>query len=135
MVNETGVVVIAAYGQGTASVADLRGKLAAAWRQILADPRQRGAAAGALGIPADTIAGAIEPPVCLETGQAGISGVEIAVVVSLWLGDRVLLGALEDMAKDEVKRRVQQLWTDVLEPAFRRQVRDRLGLGPTAKPT
>jgi hypothetical protein len=118
---------IARYQAGTAKVKEL--DVTAAWKAILSDPQERAKAAAALEVSPEELTSAAEPPVILNHGRAGISGGEIIVLIAAWVGTEVVLGALKDLAKEELKRRIKNLWFAVLEPAVRDQLSDRQGLG------
>jgi hypothetical protein len=120
------------YQAGDAKVKEeLVPALAAGWQDILGDPKRLDKAAKALGVSAADLSKLAAPPVEIKADRAGFTGAEIVIAIALWVGGEVVLGAFKDLAKDELKRRLKQLWSDVLEPAVRGHLDDpRHGLGP-----
>lgn len=124
--------LIAAYGTGSANIGQLRTYVAEAWQEIINEPTKRSAAAQALEIASDDILAMPHAPVQFQTGRSGLGAVDFAVLVVLWIGQDILLASLKEIAKDELKKRVRRLWVEVLEPAVRRRLPDRHGLGPAS---
>ena len=122
---------IIGYGTGSATLQDVRKAVTACWNDIKADPARLQAAAAALGISVAQLRDNPRSPVQLQTRQSGTGTVEIAIVVVSYIGTDIVWGAVRDLAKDEIKRRIKQLWSTVLEPAVRRHLRERDALGPT----
>jgi hypothetical protein len=92
---------------------------------------RRDEAAKLLGVPAAELSKVSAPPIDIESLRGGFTGAEFVIVIGTWFGSEVVLGAVADLAKDELKRRLKQLWSGVLEPALRSHLKDgRLGLGP-----
>jgi hypothetical protein len=116
---------------GTAKISELKSALHAVWKdEILARPAELKKAARALGVEPADLKKLSKPPVALDSGRAGMTGGEVLVVMAVWAGSEIVLGAFKDLAKEELKRRLKQLWSDALEPAVRSQLKDhRYGLG------
>jgi hypothetical protein len=118
------------YEAGSAKIDELWPALVAGWQDIIGDAVQRDKAAKALGAPAAEVSKLAAPPVELKADRAGVVGGEIVIGIALWVGSEVVLGALRDLAKEELKKRMKQLWSDVLESALRDHLKDRRhGLG------
>lgn len=119
------------YEPGSAGLKELTPALAAGWRDILADPARRDEVAKLLGVPATELSKVTAPPIDIESHRGGFTGAEFIILIGTWVGSEVVLGAVKDLAKEELKRRLKQLWSGVLEPALRDHLKDgRLGLGP-----
>jgi hypothetical protein len=123
---------IAGLGGGTASLLDVQREIDAAWRRVTADPATRSEIADILGVDAEKVTPSSDPPVKADSAGAGAGGLDIAIVVLVWFGSEILLGAVKDIVKDEVKKRVRQLWERVILPAIKENLsRDELGTQST----
>ena len=124
--------VVAGYSNGSASLSELRMESSEIWNNILLNPAKAAQAAGILGIQVEELKKLHELPFDLQSGRAGIAGVDIAILVFTWIGTDVVLGAIRDMAKDELKKRLRQLWKEIFEPALKEKL-DRDALGPESR--
>jgi hypothetical protein len=121
---------IAAYGEGTLSISDLQKYVETAWQNILANPALQEKASQALEISPDEVASIKMAPVRIEAGRSGIGAGDFAMLITLWIGQDILLASFKDLLKEEVKKRVKRLWLDVIEPTLRATTPHRDSLGP-----
>jgi hypothetical protein len=122
---------IVRHEAGTAKLEELNTAIRAAWwEEIVAQPDELKKAADALGVRSADLKKLAEPPVAAHLGRAGLTGGDILIVTTIWIGNEIVLGSLKDLAKEELKRRFKKLWSDVLERAVRNQLKDRrYGMG------
>jgi hypothetical protein len=126
---------IAKYKAGTAKAEELEIDVAAVWKEMLSKPDMRAEAADALGISPGQLDQITSPPINISPSNvAGAAGSEIVIWIATWIGSEVMLGALKDLAKEELKKRVKKLWLNVLEPAVRSRLKDFYGLGSRLDP-
>lgn len=99
----------------TVAVHRIDAELQAYWAAMLADGEERRRVANILGIPDALMPGVPEPPVQVRASQANSGSAAIGMYVLTWLASEVLLASFKDLAKEEVKRRLKQLWAYVSE--------------------
>lgn len=85
-------------------------ELVAFWKTACQDDQKAREIAGLLGVRVEVIRQMADPPVRVESAQANVGGAEIGLMVGTWLVSEVLLGALKDVLKEEVKRRIKLFW-------------------------
>jgi hypothetical protein len=119
---------IAVYECGSMSLEELTGALDATWVDLLKNPDARAEIAAALELAPEEVARLAKPPITLEPDHANIDIATATMAVVAWIASDVLLAAVKDLAKEEVKRRLRALWA-VLEPKFRSRLPTRDSLG------
>lgn len=85
-------------------------ELAAFWKTACQDDQKAREIADLLGVPVEVVRQMADPPVRVKSAQANVGGAEIGLMVGTWLVSEVLLGALKDVLKEEVKRRLKRFW-------------------------
>ncbi|WP_315772312.1 MULTISPECIES: hypothetical protein [unclassified Bradyrhizobium] len=120
------------HAPGIAKVSELKAALSDAWKnEILAKPTELKKAAEVLGVDPNELKSLISPPLAIQSERAGMTGGEVLIVMAIWAGNEIVLGAFKDLAKEQLKNRLKQLWSVVLEPLVRDLLEDRrYGLGP-----
>lgn len=120
--------VLAGLTGGTAKPEELQAQIEKTWAELTADGGKREQIAEVLGVKPQALQDAKHAPVRFDTRAAGIGGIEAATIVLAWVGTEILLGAVKDLAKEELKKRLRTLWDKVLLPALKKKVsRDELG--------
>ncbi len=122
-------IEVVGHASGSGTISELTAALTSVWTEILQNPKLRLQAAGILGVGEVEVEAQQAPPLYLQPGQQGTGAVDIAIMVVTYIGTDVLLGSLTDLAREEVKRRMKQLWAELLEPAIRGRLPERDALG------
>ena len=104
---------------GTAGRNDLQNAIETAWHELLSDADDSRRVADILGISRDQLAPVHKAPFNVESAGSGFGALEVAYVVGIWIGSEIVLGALRDLAKEELKRRLRELWDKVLSKRMR----------------
>lgn len=92
------------------SALQIQQELAAFWKKACQDEQKAAEIADLLGVPVEVIKQMEGPPVRVEAYQANVGAAEIGLIVGTWLVSEVLLGALKEVLKEEVKRRIKLFW-------------------------
>lgn len=127
MTNNDAAIPLIGYGTGVVGVAELNDKVGEAWREVLADPRAKEAAAKILGIkPGDLEKEIPASPFEVRATEAGLGPVETAILV---FAGAVAYDLAKDAAKYPVKAAFRSLWQKVIKP----KVEEHLPLGAFGK--
>jgi hypothetical protein len=113
------MIEIAGLGEGTADVDELNRSLDEAWREILTSDASLAEAANILQVNPGELRMLKNTPIKVEANAGGMTGLELAYMVFVWIGSEVVLGELADVAKEELRKRFLQLWRKMLAPRLR----------------
>lgn len=122
-------IELVGYGTGAATLKEVEKAIQASWKAVQTDAALRAKVAHALELPENAVAQLPEPPLRLQPVQAGAGMVDIAVMIVTYIGTDIVWAAFRDLAKEELKRRLKQVW-NLLEPEVTAELRDRNALGP-----
>jgi hypothetical protein len=127
-------VPLAGFAQGQSDVASLQDCLDAIWVEVLSEPETRDRIAGRLGIAPERV-DRLDRPLRIRPDRAGLTGVEIGIIIVLWVSKDILLGAVEAELKDQLRQGGRWLWLEVIRPRFHKQLpRHALGREMQLKP-
>lgn len=111
--------LVAEFESGRLRTHELNAELAATWSQLLQDGEVRGRIADILGTEISLDPASV--PVSFKVRKSGTGGADLALMIGAWIATDILLAAFKDLAKEELKRRIKQLWGEVLQPALRKR--------------
>jgi hypothetical protein len=109
---------LARHRRGALSAAELNVQIAATWEQLLDTPDGRQKIAAALGVKPEDIKprrfGQNKSPFEAAEDKSGFAGSDILSITGDWLVTAVVVPVLADLAKEEAKKRLTQLWKYLL---------------------
>jgi hypothetical protein len=116
----TEVTQIAKLSGGTAGTVEFAAALQSSWEEVLADSERSHAAAAILGIPVTELKQIRQPPFEVESDSCGMLGADLLIIAGTWVATEILVGAIKNIAQEEVERLLRRLWREVLAPATQR---------------
>lgn len=120
--------VVAGLINGTSKPEEIQVQVELVWVELTANADTCEQIANVLGVKSGVVQAVKHVPVLVASPAAGIGALDVTVVVLAWVGTDVVLGAFTDLAKDEIKKRIRNLWYKVILPKLKKRMsRDELG--------
>ena len=117
--------------QGSLNARQLQAELESLWHDALAGKENavRSAAAETLGASEADLMKLSDPPIRVAPGPAGMTGVELAILAGLWLGQELVVKPLVGVPQDEIKKRLRAFWIDTVMPKIRLRTANQSAVG------
>jgi hypothetical protein len=112
---------VAVLKQGAASLEEVNATLNDALQATLRDPALRQRAAELLQVTEADLDPRSSQPLRVDVVPLGAGVIDTAIMVVAWIDSDLLLRSLAHLTKDETKRRLRRLWTEMLEPLILRR--------------
>ncbi len=110
---------IIALRKGELGAAELDSETAGAWQRLMSSDAGRDRIAKVLGVTPDELSDGLESPLKVKPEHGAGLDASTLVVIGLWIGTEIILPTLIDLTKEQLKRRLQDLWRRVIVPEIR----------------